>query len=51
VAAGYSAEAFLATQGYQWDTQSDMFYALLGAILAQLLLSRLHDRQLARLSG
>lgn len=50
VAAGYSAEAFLATQGYQWDTQSDMFYALLGAILAQLFLRRIHDRQLDQLS-
>jgi len=49
VLAGYSADAFLATQGYQWDTQSDMFYALLGAILAQLLLRRLHDRQLGEL--
>jgi len=51
VLAGYSADAFLATQGYQWDTQSDMFYALLGAILAQLLLRRLHDRQLGELPG
>ena len=49
VLAGYGAEAFLATQGYQWDTQSDMAYALLGAILAQLLLSPVHDRQLRRL--
>jgi len=51
VLAGYSADAFLATQGYQWDTQSDMFYALLGAILAQILLRRLHDRQLGKLPG
>ena len=41
-----AAEAFLGTQGYVWDTQSDMWYALLGAIAALLLLSRLHDRQL-----
>ncbi len=47
VATGTAAEAFLATQGYVWDTQSDMLYALIGAIVAQLLLSRLHDRQLA----
>ncbi|MCK5801859.1 MAG: DUF2238 domain-containing protein [Lentisphaeria bacterium] len=46
---GDSAEAFLGTQGYVWDTQSDMAMALLGAILALLLLSRVHDRQLARL--
>ncbi len=43
-----SADAFLATQGYVWDTQSDMGWALLGAILALLTLSRLHDRQLSR---
>jgi putative membrane protein len=42
-----AADAFLGTQGYVWDTQSDMFLALLGAILALLTLGRLHDRQLA----
>jgi putative membrane protein len=41
-----AAEAFLGTQGYVWDTQSDMGWALLGAVLALLFLSRLHDRQL-----
>jgi putative membrane protein len=41
-----AAEAFLGTQGYEWDTQSDMGYALLGAVAALLLLSRMHDRQL-----
>ncbi len=45
-----AAESFLGTQGYVWDTQSDMAWALLGAILALLTLSRLHDRQLARLA-
>ena len=49
VMAGSSAEAFLGTQGYQWDTQSDMALALLGAITALLLLGRIHDRQLERL--
>jgi len=44
------AEAFLGTQGYMWDTQSDMMYALIGAITALLFLSRWHDRQLDRLS-
>ena len=43
---GESAEAFLGTQGYIWDTQSDMFYALLGAMISLLLLSRYHDKQL-----
>ena len=44
-----AAEAFLGTQGDVWDTQWDMFLALIGAIAGQLLLSRLHDRQLATL--
>jgi putative membrane protein len=43
------AEAFLATQGDVWDTQWDMFLALVGAIASLLLLSRVHDRALARL--
>jgi len=46
---GEDAEAFLGTQGYVWDTQSDMGLALLGAIVALLLLSYLHDRQLSKL--
>lgn len=45
-----AAEAFLGTQGYVWDTQSDMGWALLGAISALVLLSRTHDRQLAGIS-
>jgi putative membrane protein len=45
---GGSAEAFLGTQGDVWDTQWDMFLATCGAILAQLTLSRWHDRQLAQ---
>jgi len=44
-----AAEAFLGTQGYVWDTQSDMGWALLGAVTALLLLSRLHDKQLEKL--
>jgi putative membrane protein len=46
VVGGASAEAFLATQGDEWDTQKDMAMALLGALAALVLLSRLHDRQL-----
>ena len=42
-----AAESFLGTQGYVWDTQSDMFMALLGAVLALLIFSRYHDRQMA----
>jgi len=48
LAVGEDAEAFLGTQGYMWDTQSDMGYALFGGIMALLLLSRLHDKQLHR---
>ncbi len=44
-----AAESFLGTQGYVWDTQSDMFWAMVGALAALLFMSRLHDRQLARL--
>jgi len=41
-----AADAFLGTQGYVWDTQSDMGWALFGAVLALMLLGRLHDRQM-----
>lgn len=44
-----AAEAFLGTQGYIWDTQSDMAYALVGAMLALILLSRMHDRHIGKL--
>lgn len=50
LASGEDAEAFLGTQGYIWDTQSDMGFALLGAITALLLLSKLHDHQLRALN-
>jgi putative membrane protein len=43
---GADADAFLATQGDQWDTQWDMFLCLAGAVVSLLLWSRLHDRQL-----
>ena len=43
-----AAAAFLGTQGYVWDTQSDMAWALMGAIAALLLLGRYHDHQLQR---
>ena len=46
-----AADAFLGTQGYVWDTQSDMFLALLGAVLALVLLGWLHDSQLEALRG
>lgn len=48
---GQGAYEFLGTQGDIWDTQSDMFYALIGAATAMLALSRLHDRQMAALKN
>ena len=45
-----AADAFLGTQGYAWDTQSDMAWAGFGAMLALATLGRWHDRQLAALS-
>ena len=50
LALGQGADEFLGTQGDPWDTQSDMFMALLGACAALLALSRVHDRQIERLS-
>jgi len=48
---GQGAYEFLGTQGDIWDTQSDMFYALIGAAAAMLALSRLHDRQMSALKN
>ena len=48
-ATGEGAEAFLGTQGYVWDTQSDMGMALVGAIAALVILGKVHDRQLCRM--
>ena len=48
---GESADAFLGTQGYVWDTQSDMGLALLGAILSLWLLSALHNSQLRKIQN
>ncbi|MGB4064684.1 MAG: DUF2238 domain-containing protein [Azonexus sp.] len=49
LAMGQGADEFLGTQGDQWDTQSDMFMALIGSSTAMVLLSGWHDRQLKRL--
>lgn len=46
---GQGAHEFLGTQGDPWDTQADMFFALLGASASLFLLSRQHDRQIERL--
>jgi putative membrane protein len=48
---GEAAEAFLGTQGYVWDTQSDMALALLGAILSLLLLAKIHDNQIRNIKA
>jgi len=48
LALGQGADEFLGTQGDPWDTQSDMFSALIGGVCALLLMSRSHDRQLGR---
>jgi len=47
---GEDAEAFLGTQGYVWDTQSDMGLALFGAICSLLVLSKIHDQQINQIT-
>lgn len=47
-AQGASADDFLGTQGYQWDAQSDMLFALIGAVTALIFLSRIHDTFIAK---
>jgi putative membrane protein len=49
LAGGDAAGAFLGTQGDVWDTQWDMFLAGCGAVLSQVLLGRVHDRQLSKI--
>jgi putative membrane protein len=49
ISTGESAEAFLGTQGYIWDTQSDMAFAFFGALCALVFLSRVHDKQLEKI--
>jgi putative membrane protein len=51
IALGQGADEFLGTQGDPWDTQSDMLFALIGAIAALLLFSRIHDGQIRRMGG
>jgi putative membrane protein len=48
---GEAAESFLGTQGDVWDTQWDMFVALVGALSAQLLLTRSHDAALGKIES
>lgn len=51
ISTGENAEAFLGTQGYIWDTQSDMAMALIGAICAIIFFAKYHDKQLAKFPG
>ena len=51
VLGGQAATDFLGTQGDPWDTQWDMFLALIGALTGQVLLARVQDRQIARLAS
>ncbi|HEY0864885.1 MAG TPA: DUF2238 domain-containing protein [Lacunisphaera sp.] len=48
---GAAADDFLGTQGYAWDTQTDMALALVGAVAAVLLLARAHDRSMGKVIG
>jgi putative membrane protein len=50
LATGEGADAFLGTQGYVWDTQSDMMWALIGGIAALMLLSKRHDKELSMMN-
>jgi len=51
VLSGESGDAFLGTQGYVFDTQSDMFLALIGAVSALIFFSKFHDKQIQKLNG
>lgn len=51
VLSGQSADAFLGTQGYVWDTQSDMLYATIGAICMALFFSGIHNKQITRIEN
>jgi len=51
LALGQGADEFLGTQGDPWDTQSDMFFAFIGAVVALALFSRIHDRHLAQVGS
>lgn len=51
VYSGSSAEAFLGTQGYEWDTQSDMLYATIGAVIMILIFTKFHNKQIVKLNS
>lgn len=49
ITSGQSADSFLGTQGYVWDTQSDMLSALIGAICMVIFISKFHDKQIDKI--
>lgn len=51
IVSGQSAESFLGTQGYVWDTQSDILFALIGAICMIIFVSKFHDKQIAKIEA
>jgi len=50
VLSGQSSEAFLGTQGDVWDTQSDMLFALIGAVCMVLFVSKIQDHFIRKLN-
>jgi putative membrane protein len=50
IVTGSSGDSFLGTQGYVWDTQSDMLYATFGAVLGLLIFSRYQDKQIKKIN-
>lgn len=50
IVSGQSAEAFLGTQGYVWDTQSDMLFAFIGALVAVVFVSKIQDKKIAEIT-
>ncbi|WP_456311544.1 DUF2238 domain-containing protein [Pseudomonas shirazensis] len=50
IASGDSGDAFLGTQGYIWDTQSDMLFATIGAIVGLILFSKIQDKQIQKIN-
>jgi putative membrane protein len=50
IVSGQSSDSFLGTQGYVWDTQSDMLYAFMGALSMIILFSKIQDRQIEKIT-
>ena len=51
ISLGQGADQFLGTQGDPWDTQSDMFFALIGSVTALIVFSRMQNQQMERLNA